>query len=547
MYDEIEQLVKQMVAIPSVNNSPHGEADIAEFLYQTIKEFPYYKAHPEYLFLEPLKDDALNRKNVFALLRGEKGNNPNTLIFHGHIDTVGVEDYGTLKPYAFDCDTLLEKMLELDLSEEIRKDLESGDYLVGRGACDMKSGDAVFVVVLKYLSQHPEAINGNILLSLNPVEENQHTGIIDGLDFLIQLKEKYHLNYHMAINNDYVCPLYPSDPHHYIYTGAVGKLLPCFYIYGKETHVGQCFEGFDASRVAAELVRLISLNPESCDGYHDEYTLPPSVLQMRDLKDFYNVQTAQSAYVYFNYFVHNKSMDVIIKELKTYARQAMENVLNEHNLKYKEFCRLSHIDYKPYLYPLQVLTYDELYHSVVESYHGDLDTILRDQASEDLKKGIDKREIPLHLTETLVRLSDKKDPVIVLFFAAPYCPHNTLKSESPAEQKIYHELSEIISRFDPNHSQNYELLQFFPSLSDSSYLKIDDSEESLSLLLTNFPQFDLIYPVPVDKIKALNIPAVNYGVHGKDAHKWSERVNKPYSFHVLPKLIMETVKYYFQS
>ena len=62
MYDEIEQLVKQMVAIPSVNNSPHGEADIAEFLYQTIKEFPYYKAHPEYLFLEPLKDDALNRK-----------------------------------------------------------------------------------------------------------------------------------------------------------------------------------------------------------------------------------------------------------------------------------------------------------------------------------------------------------------------------------------------------------------------------------------------------------------------------------------------------
>lgn len=547
MYDEIEELVKQMVAIPSVNNSPHGEADIAEFLYQTMKEFPYYKAHPEYLFLEPLKNDPLNRKNVFALLKGEKGDNRDTLIFHGHIDTVGVEDYGALKPYAFDCDTLLEKMLELDLSDEIRKDLESGDYLVGRGACDMKSGDAVFVVVLKYLSQHPETIDGNILLSLNPVEENQHTGIIDGLDFLIQLKEKYHLNYHMAINNDYVCPLYPSDPHHYIYTGAVGKLLPCFYIYGKETHVGQCFEGFDASRVAAELVRLISLNPESCDGYHDEYTLPPSVLQMRDLKDFYNVQTAQSAFVYFNYFVHNKSMDVIIEELKAYAKQAMENVLEEHNFKYKGFCQLSHIEYKPYSYPLQFLTYDELYHSVAESYDGDLDAVLRDQASEDLKKGTDKREIPLHLAETLVRLSDKKDPVIVLFFAAPYCPHNTLKSESPEELEIYQELSEIISSFDPEQTQDYKILQFFPSLSDSSYLKIDDSEESLSLLLTNFPQFDLIYPVPIKKIRALNIPAVNYGVHGKDAHKWSERVNKSYSFHVLPKLILETVKYYFQS
>lgn len=546
MYDEIEKLTKQMVAIPSVNNSPHGEKDIAEFLYETISQFPYYKEHPEYLFLEPLNNDPLNRKNVFALLRGEKGSNSDTLIFHGHIDTVGVEDYGTLKPFAFDCDTLLDKMLELDLSDEIRKDLESGDYMVGRGACDMKSGDAVFVIVLKYLSQHPETIDGNILLSLNPVEENQHTGIIDGLDFLIRLKEKYNLNYYMAINNDYICPLYPSDPHHYIYTGAVGKLLPCFYIYGKETHVGQCFEGFDASRAAAELIRLVSLNPASCDGYHEEYTLPPSVLHMRDLKDFYNVQTAQSAYVYFNYFVHNKSMDVIIEELKAYAKQALENVLKEHNAKYEDFCKLSHIDYQPYSYPLNVLTYDELYRSVAETYDGDLDALLLGLASEDLRNDIDKREIPLHLAETLVRLSDKKDPVIVLFFAAPYCPHNTLKSELPEEQKIYHELTEIIAGFDPNHSQNYEILQFFPSLSDSSYLKIDDSDESLSLLLSNFPQFDLLYPVPVRKIKALNIPAVNYGVYGKDAHKWSERVNKTYSFRILPKLILETVRYYFQ-
>lgn len=546
MYEEIEQLTKQMVAIPSVNSSLHGEKDIADFLYETLRAFPYFQKHPEYLFSQPLKDDALERKNIFALLRGEKGSSPDTLIFHGHIDTVGVEDYGTLKPYAFDCDALLEQMLELDLSDEIRRDLESGDYMVGRGACDMKSGGAVFIIVLKYLSEHPGEIDGNILLSLNPVEENQHTGIIDGLDFLLRLKEQYGLNYYMAINNDYICPLYPSDPHHYIYTGAVGKLLPCFYIYGKETHVGQCFEGFDASRAAAELVRLISLNPASCDGYHDEYTLPPSVLQMRDLKDFYNVQTAQSAYVYFNYFVHNKSMDVIIEELKAYAKQALENVLAEHNARYRDFCRLSHIDYAPYDYPLQVVTYDELYRSVAETYDGDLNAVLAQIASLELKKGTDKREIALRLTETLVRLSDKKDPVIVLFFAAPYCPHNTLKSELPEEQKIYCELEEILNSFDGDHTQNYEILQFFPSLSDSSYLKIDDSEESLSLLLSNFPQFDLLYPVPVKKIKALNIPAVNYGVYGKDAHKWSERVNKSYSFGVLPKLILETVKYYFQ-
>lgn len=30
------------------------------------------------------------------------------------------------------------------------------------------------------------------------------------------------------------------------------------------------------------------------------------------------------------------------------------------------------------------------------------------------------------------------------------------------------------------------------------------------------------------------------GVYGKDGHKWTERVYKPYSFGVLPKLIQET-------
>ena len=74
MYNEMEQLTKQMVAIPSVNGSAHGEKDIAEFLYHYIEAFPYYQKHPDYLWLEPLKADPLQRANVFAFLKGEKGN-----------------------------------------------------------------------------------------------------------------------------------------------------------------------------------------------------------------------------------------------------------------------------------------------------------------------------------------------------------------------------------------------------------------------------------------------------------------------------------------
>ena len=45
---------------------------------------------------------------------------------------------------------------------------------------------------------------------------------------------------------------------------------------------------------------------------------------------------------------------------------------------------------------------------------------------------------------------------------------------------------------------------------------------------------DQLYPLPFEKMKNLGIKAVNFGVHGKDAHKWTERLYIPYSFEVLP-------------
>lgn len=55
--------------------------------------------------------------NVFALLRGEKRPSNKTIILHGHMDTVGVEDFGSLSEFAFDSAKLEEKLKELDLSD----------------------------------------------------------------------------------------------------------------------------------------------------------------------------------------------------------------------------------------------------------------------------------------------------------------------------------------------------------------------------------------------------------------------------------------------
>ena len=169
--NDILELTKELVRIKSINGTT-GEADIAAFLLSYMKDFPYFKAHPDYLISVPIPDDPLGRSSVIAFFRGEKDENTKTLLLHGHIDTVGLEGYGPLTPYACDPDELEKHYRDVDLPEAFEKDLSSGDFLFGRGSCDMKSGDAVFIRLLKDFSDHPEEFSGNLILSLNPVEEN---------------------------------------------------------------------------------------------------------------------------------------------------------------------------------------------------------------------------------------------------------------------------------------------------------------------------------------------------------------------------------------
>ena len=70
--------------------------------------------------------------------------------------------------------------------------------------------------------------------------------------------------------------------------------------------------------------------------------------------------------------------------------------------------------------------------------------------------------------------------------------------------------------------------------------------ESIASLEANFPKQDALYPVPYKKIYNLNIPGLNFGCFGKDAHKRTERVQLDYSFNKLPKLIIETINHYLK-
>lgn len=67
-----EELTRRFVAVRSVNGEPAGERRAADFLEHTLREIPYFAAHPACVLRQELPDDPLHRANVFAWLTGTK-------------------------------------------------------------------------------------------------------------------------------------------------------------------------------------------------------------------------------------------------------------------------------------------------------------------------------------------------------------------------------------------------------------------------------------------------------------------------------------------
>ncbi|WP_226580967.1 M20/M25/M40 family metallo-hydrolase [Halobacillus litoralis] len=540
--EKIEYLTRAFVQIPSINGTD-GEAAIADYLEAFIRCIPYFKDHPENVWTQPLHNDRIGRKNVYAFLRNPKYQK--TVLFHSHTDTVGVDDFGKIKDLAYQPDQLKEYFAKQAPTPEVRAHARSEEWMFGRGSVDMKSGIAVHLVNLIHFSKKAKELKGNILLMLNPVEENEHTGVIDSVPELKRLQEEMNLDVKVAINNDFVTELYPGDPNYYIYTGAIGKLLPCFSIYGREAHVGETLTGVDPTLISAEINKRINNNMELSERMNGEHMLPPTCLHQRDKKDFYNVQTPLNSRLYFNYFIYESSPDEAMNKLVNKAVEACESMKTHMETQYETFLDTGGYPKQESLsWDISVYTFEE-YVSHLESKGIDVGTFINElDYSQDT---MDKRDIAFYVVESLQNIDPDKTPKVIIFFAPPYCPHNYLREEVESEKEIIDVLIRVTKENENRVGGRFAVKKFFPFLSDSSYLSLHDSEEEVQSLINNFPEYDQIYPVPIQEIRKLNIPSINMGVYGKDAHKYTERVYKPYTFTILPQLTRQVTEEIFQS
>ncbi|MCY7007279.1 M20/M25/M40 family metallo-hydrolase [Fusobacterium simiae] len=533
----IEEIAMELTRIFSVVDT-NGEIEISNKVYEIMGNIPYFKENPNDLFFVHT-NDKLGRKSVVAILRGKKVSKK-TVVLIGHTDTVGISDYGELAEYANNPYELAERFKNIRLDEATRKDLESGEYLFGRGIFDMKSGDAVIITLMEEIAKDLDNFEGNLIFAAVCDEEANSSGMLSVVPKLVELQEKEGFEYLALLDTDYITAEFIGDENKNIYIGTVGKLMPSFLVVGKETHVGESFNGIDPNEISSAIMSRINMNTEFCDIVDGEVSLPPISLYQRDQKPEYSVQVGKTAILYFNYATHISTPDMVLEKMKNAAYEAFESVVLKLNKQYEKFCSMSsNRIYKKLPWEARVLSYTELLEKVREE-NPEIDNILTNYSKELLKDdSIDIRVFAQRIVEKLQASWKDQNPVVVVYFSPPYYPHIYIDGTNPKDKALIDAVDNAVKSTVTDYKLAYK--KFFPYISDLSYGAAPKDSAIIAALKDNMPGFGIKYSLPLEAMQKLSLPVLDIGCFGYDAHKFTERVEKRYSYTVTPELVYKTV------
>lgn len=544
-FEEVKEITRKLVSISSIVGKPTQETACAKEICKYYASLEYFKKNSKQVYMIKTIDDIVERHSTIAYIKGTKNpTNNKTIILMGHIDTVDIGDFGPEPEIAFNSNKIIEYLRGLtNLNATLKTDIESGEYMFGRGSLDMKSGVACQMYVMKYFSIHPEELSGNIIAIAHCDEEDMSHGILSGLKEFEKLKEKENFEYIASINSDYCTPYYEGDENRYVYYGAVGKLLPSFYVVGRESHVGQPYGGLDPNLIVAEITKRMDLNVDLCDEALGETTMPPISLRQMDLKDVYTVQTSNTAYCYYNFFTHGMSPKDVIYRVKEIAVDAFDSVINNVNMSYEAYCNKTGFNYIPKQWETRVFTYEEFYNELAQTW-GEKFKKHMESFSHNLNQNqpeMDLRVFSKCVIEEAWKWSEDKNPVIILYFSSSYCPRVEVTGKDTKEQNLIKAVEKAVEKEGSYCNNNIVTKYFFPYISDASFMAVCDDEESLYSLEKNMPAWGEKYTHKINDIRQLNVPVANIGSHGNDGHMYTERVHEKYTFNNVAHMIYNTV------
>ncbi|WP_181350017.1 M20/M25/M40 family metallo-hydrolase [Thalassobacillus sp. CUG 92003] len=530
---QLVDLLCSIVEHPSITGSDE-EIAVVEYLQYLLGTTSYFQSNPHHLQLHPLKD---GRQFISALVK--QSDAAETVILISHVDVVGVGDYASYENIAFRPRELTKELHKNinGLPQGAAEDLASGDWLFGRGTMDMKAGLTVHLSLLEKAMDG--TFDGNILLLAVPDEEVNSEGMLAALPVLEHIKEKESLSYKTVLNGEPMFSRYPGDSSYYLYTGSIGKVLPGFLCYGKETHAGEPFAGLNANLMVSHLAQELELNEIFIEESDSEKTPPPVSLMQRDLKEEYSVQTPQAAVAMYNVLYMKQSISELNDKLLQAAKRAGRRSIEHYFDKAEHFLNKNQTStFKP---NVNVLTYDELYQNAVQRYG-------KAEVERRLNLLIHKREegdrdFSTRLIYNLASLCKDLTPMIVLFYSPPFYP----AVSSDHDPFIQAAVNKATSYAKQTYGLDLTKVEYFTGLSDLSFIGPSSSRSSVNDLVKQMPIQGKGYQLPVEVMDTLNVPIINVGPLGKDPHQWTERVELTYSFAQLPDILTDLLHFFFKT
>lgn len=523
-YEDRQDLLLRLVNHQTITHSA-GEKTFPSFVKQLLLQLNYFQAHKDHIHLVQTEDD---KEAVLAFYQAPTSKKTITLI--SHYDTVGIEDYGSFQSESTDPVALMNIFQQYSnyLSEDAIADLNNDTYLFGRGTMDMKAGLMLHLSLIELATVEQWDIN--LILITVPDEEVNSSGMRKAVSVLAELTKQHQLNIQLHLNSEPTFQQSEQEEAHYIYSGSIGKIMPGVLCYGKETHVGNPFEGVSSNYMMSYINQAIEYNTAFKETYEHETTPVPVSLICRDNKQVYDVQTPFSTFSLYNLFIYQRTPKQVYRQFIDTVITAVERC--ENNL-----LKILETEDLPFETKINVLTYEQLTDYAIQQYgKGKVQQIINDAIAETPELSLQS----IAVVNQLIQLCRDITPAVVTFFATPYYPAVNASDDKQVQSIIAHVKHLMFTEF--NRTSKH--VHYFNGISDSSYLKFDADLEQIEVYEHNAPNFKQTYDIPFVAIKEISAPTLLCGPIGKDAHKVSERLHKESAFKELPVILKSVIQQY---
>jgi arginine utilization protein RocB len=522
----IDELLEKFVGVYS-SSGTKNEKLVEKFYGEWFDSMEYFKTRGEQAGFFRIPGDVFERAISWCVLRGS---GDDAVVLLHHYDVVDTDDYRNLRDIATKPGELMAalKSGKMGLDEESAKDLASGKWIFGRGTADMKGGAAIQMALFeRYAIRAGEGnLRGNIVLLGLPDEENLSSGGRAAPLILKELKDRYGLNYLLALNSE------PTDrglgeDSPKIQVSSIGKVMPLIYARGVLSHAGKVYDGLNPIKLMSEVVGRLDLNPEFIDEFEGVVSPASTFLYLKDAKNVYDVSLPMAASGYMSVMFMKKSIGEIMDIIRRSCVCAFDSVIADVQSSFDAYTRTGGGVSRKLQWRSNVKLYSDLYSEAYrdagEKFKDDLSTAITDLRKRILEGDTDLTEASrMIIGLTLSHVKDTS-PVIVIALVPPYYPF-VANSMLGAKSGRVDALCDDMAKYAKIKFGDNLVKHCLVGMSDLSFFMSNAGVRDNDYVRENMLLWNDMYCIPFDEIGEISMPVLNIGPWGKGIHKYTERV-----------------------